>query len=159
MDFNELTDGDPLPLSSHVTKLVKNSQIHINGEEKVVDGLALIPRSIENYLSVNWLEFNGNQGFEVCLQKILEIYRAKREVRNNQWLPVINTKKAIDYIKNESEDQRVLRILYKPEMPPAFSYEDPSHSGVYGYSHEDALIGDLLCEVVESLTQVKDFNQ
>ena len=153
-----MEDGDPIEPASHVTKLVKNSKVYKSAEGNIVDGTELIPRPSEEYMSVNWLEYDGDMDIDVCLMKIMAIYEKKFTVTNHR-LPVINVKKAIDYVKAESPDKRSIQFLYKPEFKPESKWDDPSHSGVYGYSHshEDALIGDLIAQVVESLHTAKDY--
>lgn len=149
-----MEDGQPLEAASHVTKLVKNIHVH---EGEIADGEALRPRPDEEYMSVNWLEYDGDNDLKTCLQKIICILKKKMNVKNNHWLPVVNVKKAIEYIKAESPDKRKIQFLYKPEFKPKFKWDDPSHSGVYGYSYEDAMIGDLMMDVVESLEKAKDY--
>lgn len=152
-----MKDGDPLEPTSHVTKLVKDTQVH-KEPIVIVDGTELIPRKTEEYMSVNWLEYDGDSELDTCLKKIIKIYGKKMKVTNH-WLPVINVKKAIDYIKTETEENRIIQFLYKPEFKPKSKWDDPSHSGVFGYSHshKDALIGDLMAQVVESLHKAKDY--
>ena len=150
--------GRRLEATSHVTKLVTNSKVH-KEPIVIVDGGALRPRPNEGYMSVNWLEYDGDNDLKTCLQKIILILEKKLNVKDNHWLPVINVKKAIDRIKTGTSDNRLMQFLYKPEFKPDFKWDDPSHSGVYGYSHshEDALIGDLMAEVVEPLHKAKDY--
>ena len=83
----------------------------------------------------------------------------KKLTVKNHLLPVINVKKAIDYIKAKDPDKSIIQFLYKPEFKPKSKWDDPSHSGVFGYSHshKDALIGDLMAQVVESLHKAKDY--
>lgn len=152
-----MNDGDPLDSASKVTKIVPNSKAH-NGTK--VDGCVLRPRKNEEYMSVNWLEYDGDKDLETCLTKIMNIYLLEKRmnVKDNNWLPVINVQKAIEIVR--AELSKAMKVLYKPELQPAYSYNDPSHSGAYGYSgvdHEDALIGDLISEVVESLHKAKDY--
>ena len=153
-----MNDGDPLDPASHVTKLVKGSKVH---DGVRVDGVEFIPRPTDEYMSVNWLEYEGDSNLDTCLKKIMNnyLYEKGMNVKNTNWLPVINVKKAIEYVKARSSD-RILKFLYKPELKPEYPYDDPSHSGVYGYSpidHENAMIGDLLSDVVGSLRKAKDF--
>lgn len=153
-----MNDGDPLNSASHVTKIVSISKVH---DGTRVDGGALIPRPTEEYLSVNWLEYEGDNDLEVCLKKIMHIYTHEKSmnIKKSNRLPVINIKKAIEYVKAALPD-RTLRVLYKPELKPEYSYNDPSHSGAYGYSpedHEDAMIGELISDVVESLHTAEDY--
>ena len=88
-----MKDGDPLEPTSHVTKLVKDTQVH-KEPIVIVDGTELIPRKTEEYMSVNWLEYDGDSELDTCLKKIIKIYGKKMKVTNH-WLPVINVKKAI----------------------------------------------------------------
>ena len=151
-----MEDGDPIEPASHVTKLVKNSKVHKSAEGNIVDGSELIPRPNEEYMSVNWLEYDGDKDFDTCLKKIMAIYEKKMSV-TSQWLPVLNVKKAIDYIKAGTVDKRILEFLYKPEFKSECGYDDPSHSGVYGFTCEDELIGDLMMDIVEPLQKAKNF--
>jgi len=139
--------SDALPDDSHITRHLYNRQVHFtntNGGKAFPDGSAFMLRQGESYLSVNWIEFEGCSDINEGLCQILEFLRNKRTVKNNDWLPVINVKQVIEHILNESEDNRLLKILYEP------SHNDPSHSGIYGYTHKDAMIGDLIAEAVDS---------
>ncbi len=147
-------DNDPLPPTSHITKLVKKSLVHNGGK---IDGKALLPRPKEDYMSVNWLEYDGNTDLEVCVQNIINIYKDKLKVKKNDRLPIINVQRAIEYVKAETDDRRKIQILYKPELKPDHTYGDPSHSGVYGYSHEDVIIGELLTDIVQQVHRAENF--
>ena len=101
-------------------------------------------RSGELYLSVNWLEHTG----AVSRSQQLAIVR-KHLTNKGMNLPtrgrlaVLHLQTVFDHVKTDTPDSRRLTAHHEPKLP-----QDPSHSGIYGYSADDHLIADLMAEVV-----------
>ncbi len=58
----------------------------------------------------------------------------------NGLFAVLNVGKVIDQIQRLGDKK--LAILHEPTQG------DPSHSGVYGYQHDDLLVAELIAEIV-----------
>jgi len=64
-------------------------------------------------------------------------------------IAVLNAGQVIDYVRGQSPDRRRLQIFHEPEQ------NNPSHSGVYGFQHDDHLIADLIAEVIQETYPAK----
>ena len=97
-------------------------------------------RPDEDFLSVNWLEYFGDIGREAQLAEIRRHIRLSLAVTGT--FAILNVGKTVEYVRTNSDIQ-TFAVLYEPTP------EDPSHSGIHGYTHEDDLVADLIAETVQ----------
>ena len=108
-------------------------------------GVAFLPKADHEFLSVNWLEFFGEVGQADQIEGVRQALANKgRSIGKKSIFAVLNIGRLLDDIREESEDGRDLRVYLENDIP-----EDPSHSGIHGYNHEDNLIADLIAFCIE----------
>ena len=132
--------GDEIPDSDYVSRYCGGSQID---EDGIVDGAAFRPREGEKYLSVNWLDFLQLSNREDQINKIRNVLSSKLDCGSKAGIAVLNVGETINYVAGKSLDKRKLRVLHEPDDP-----DDPSHSGIFNFTHDDDLIADIIAETV-----------
>ena len=138
--------GDPLPEQDHISRYC--SAIHC-AENGKVTWTAFQLRQIDDYLSVNWLEYLRLNNRQEEIDEIRKILRSKLTLGAKAKIAVLNVDAIIDYVRSHSPDFRELSVLHEPEE------DDPSHSGVHGYGYDDQLIAGLIAEKVQELYPAK----
>jgi hypothetical protein len=104
-------------------------------------------RADENYLSVNWLESTGATSRAQQLAVVRQHLTNKgMKLPAKGRLAVLHVQAACNHVKSRAPDSRRLTAHHEPDPP-----HDPSHSGIYGYAHDDDLIADLLAEGVHEI--------
>jgi hypothetical protein len=131
--------GDKIPDTEHVARLCYGKAI----EDGEVLGAAFLPRpNKEDYLSINWLE---------CLQcpdrasEIVEIrrrYYAKFNLKKKDKVAILNVGTTCSKVADGTDDHRCLSATHEPEP------DDDSHSGLWGFSYDDIIIGELILQTV-----------
>lgn len=138
--------GDSLPSSDHVARYCKRKFLSETGQPL---GTAFFLRkfnsTIEEYLSVSWLEHFGSLGIEELLQEVRK--HTALTLQRSARYAILNVGDTINYVNENSE--RKIKFTHEP------SKSDPSHSGIRGYSYEDEMIGDLIAEKVISVHLAK----
>jgi hypothetical protein len=119
---------------------------HCGGSKLREDGMpaaaAFSLRDGEDYLSVNWLEITGRDTADEQIACVRGHLVAKgRKIGASSKFAVFMNASLATHIRSETSNLFNLTAIYKPELP-----HDPSHSGVHGYSHEDALVEQLISE-------------
>ncbi|CAB1078380.1 hypothetical protein D1AOALGA4SA_6122 [Olavius algarvensis Delta 1 endosymbiont] len=95
-------------------------------------------RESEEFLSVNWMEHFGGTDQEAQIAKIRE--HIELSLAKSGLFAVLNVGRILNQVQKFTEKK--LAILHEPTR------SDPSHSGVYGYRHEDLLVAELIMEMV-----------
>ncbi len=95
-------------------------------------------RPNEEFLSVNWLEYFDLRDREAQITQVRQVIRLTLQATAK--IAVLNVGGILDRVHRNSD--RVLAVLHEPEQ------DDPSHSGIHGYRHEDDLVADLIAEEV-----------
>jgi len=136
--------GDRISETDHVSRHFGKSRCDDDGRPL---GTAFLPRPNELYLSVNWLEHTGyssrsEQLREVCTQ----LANGGMSVRASTRLAVLHLDSLFSHVRSNSLDMRELCAHHEPILP-----QNPSHSGIYGYTVDDHLIADLMAEAVEEV--------
>ena len=139
--------GDPLPEQDHVSRYCRPTSL---GEDGQPNGTALMPRGDE-CLSVNWLEYFDLPDQEAQIAQVRQVIGIGVAAKGK--FAVLNVGEVIDYVRENDPDNRVLDILHEPEE------NDPSHSGICGYSHDDYLVGDLIAEIVRGTYPARGSDQ
>jgi len=127
--------NDHLPFTDHISRYCKPKTL---SEEKPT-GASFMLRENEPHLSVNWLECNGMPSREEQIAHIKK--NINLQLAKTGKLAVLNVGSMLEYVKNNSDNSSI-SVLHEP-LP-----DDESHSGVFGYSHEDDLIADLIADKV-----------
>lgn len=133
---------DPIPDSDHISRYCKSTSI----DRGRINGAAFFPRDGEEYLSVNWLEFFKCPNREEQIGEIRNVLGMKLNLTSKAKIAVLNVGDLKEYVYSESEDNRKLDVKHNPIFgsPP-----DPSHSGIYNLGPDDAIIADLIADIVQ----------
>lgn len=126
--------GDPLPGKDHISRYCAPK----TAPDGQPTGASFMLRKDEDFLSVNWMEHFGETDQKAQIAKIRE--HIELSLAKSGLFAVLNVGRIIDQIQRFSEKK--LAILHEPTQG------DPSHSGVYGYQHEDLLVAELIAEMV-----------
>ena len=125
---------DPLPGKDHISRYCAPK----TAPDGQPTGASFMPKKDDEYLSVNWMEHFGETDQKTQISKIRE--HIELTLAKNGLFAILNVGKVIDQIRRFGE--KMLAILHAPTPG------DPSHSGVYGYQHEDFLVAELIAEIV-----------
>ena len=102
---------------------------------------AFIPRQDEDYLSVNWLEYFGETELSATVERVRGVFHSKGfTLRPNGRFAVLNVGAA-----KTGAHEAVKRTLSINHLPCS---DDPSHSGILGYSSEDLAVAVELAALV-----------
>lgn len=136
--------GDRIPPSDHVVRLCKFT--HLDEETGLPTGNAFYPKSDEEHLSVNWLEYFQLDDEAEAVGKIRECFINKDYSLGGQAkFSVLN----IGELEECANAFAALKVLHWPIDAGQSEPEDPSHSGVFGYPdelHTRQLVGDIIAE-------------
>ena len=131
--------GDLLPDADHVARYCKPSTVDGNG---LPTAAAFKPRNIEQYLSVNWLEYFETRDVAVGVQHVRDAFRNKGfTIRAGGRFAVINVGTAKGVVHQVFGKQ--LRIDHQPLD------DDQSHAGVHGYAADDLAVAVELKALVD----------
>lgn len=132
-----MTPNTSLPDDDHVSRYCRPSNI----EDGIPTTAAFLPRSGEEYLSVNWLEYFGEVTLDAAVEGIRAVFSEKgyRVSRNGRFaaLNVGEVKTAV-----EEATGRAVSVDYLPLV------DDPSHSGIRGYTSDDLAIAVELANLL-----------
>jgi len=147
--------GNSIPDINHVTRYCGGSRVK---EDGTISGDAFRLRKlrggqVEEYLSTNWLELLGKENRVEEIGEVQKILALKMQcVGSTARIAVLNVGETCGYVKLNSDDKRILRVLHEPSTKP---YNDPSHSGIHNLKLEDALIADLIAQTVKEVYPAK----
>ncbi|MCK4604205.1 MAG: hypothetical protein KAU41_05825, partial [Deltaproteobacteria bacterium] len=91
--------GDPLPDQDHISRYCSGIRITEDGR---VTAAAFQLRTVDEYLSVNWLEFLGQPNREAEIKVIRGILDSKISLGAKAKIAVLNVGKMRDYIRQNS---------------------------------------------------------
>lgn len=134
--------GDRLPDQDHISRYCKPTTLLENGQPS---GASFMPRPDDEFLSVNWLEYFALSDRQEQITQVLRVIRLRPAATAK--IAVLNIGRILNRISRNSD--RVLAVLHEPEE------DDPSHSGIHGYRHEDDLVADLIAEEVREIYSAK----
>ena len=126
--------GKDIPKEDHVSRYCKPSS--------VIDG-RLLPcafaiRRREDYLSVNWIEYLGARDLGAAVDAVCRVLRNKIKVKSGGRMAVISVGTAVS-VAFDAADKRIrIRHVSRPD--------DESHSGIFGYAHDDTAIAAALAK-------------
>jgi hypothetical protein len=132
--------GDPLPDQDHISRYCSGIRITEDGR---VTAAAFQLRTVDEYLSVNWLEFLGQPNREAEIKVIRGILDSKISLGAKAKIAVLDVGKMRDYIRQNSPTELEVRVLHQPEPI------DPSHSGIFDVPHDDDFIPELIAGVIQ----------
>jgi hypothetical protein len=130
--------GETIPDSDHVGRYCGARTVD-NGE---ITAAAFMLRSSEVYLSVNWMEELKQPDRNTQIRELQDLYSRKLKVSATARIAILNVGAFRNKVAHESSDGRSLQVIHEPE------FDDPSHSGVYGFSHDDEMIAELIAETI-----------
>ena len=133
-----------------------NNLARLCSPSRVIDGKpngeAFRPRKIDNYLSVNWIEYFRDIERDEQIEEIRRAFISKDfDLKENAKFAVVNVGDVREYVRQNSQDSRALRVYREEDDDP----QDPSHSGIHGYSWDDILIADLIAFRVQQTFPAK----
>ena len=144
--------GDIVPTEDHISRYCSPLRCT---EEGQVTGAAFQLREIDEYLSVNWLEYLQQAIWQEKIQEVRRVLNSKLRLTANAKIAVLNVGDIIDHVRTKSPDHRNLSVLHEPIEDDPSQEDDLSHSGIYGFKYEDPMIGDLIAEVVQETYPAK----
>ncbi len=133
---------EPVPPDHHVSRYCRGGSL-LNGE---VTGASFFLKDDEEYLSVNWLEFLGLDNRDGEIEEVRRVLATKLTLGSTAILAVLNVGDTQDHVRQNSQDDRDLRVLHRPDEPP--DKPDPSHSGIFDTKRDEQLIAELIAEIV-----------
>ncbi len=115
--------------SDHMSRYCSPRTIESDGNPSP---MAFEPRTSDNYLSANWLEYFKESNFVDAIVKIREIFHSKGFIiKQNGRFAILNVGETKSVGRNADIE---LRIKLLPE------YLDKSHTGIFGYTEDDSEI-------------------
>ena len=133
---------DPIPRDHHVSRYCGGVSL-LNGG---VTGASFLLKDDEEYLSVNWLDFLGLDNRDGEIEEVRRVLATKLTLGSTAILAVLNVGDTQDHVRQNSQDDRDLRVLHRPDEPP--DKPDPSHSGIFDTNEDEQLIAELIAAKV-----------
>jgi hypothetical protein len=133
---------EPIPPDHHVSRYCRGGSL-LNGE---VTGASFFLRDDDEYLSVNWLDFLGLGDRDSEIVEVRRVLGTKLIMGSTAILAVLNVGNTQDHVRQNSQDNRHLRILHRPDEPP--DKPDLSHSGIFDTKEDEQFIAELIAEKV-----------
>ena len=133
---------EPIPPDHHVSRYCGGASI-LNGE---ITGASFRLRDDDEYLSVNWLESLRLGDRDGEIEEVKRVLGTKMNLGSTAKIAVLNVGDMQDHVRQNSQDDRDLRIFHRPDEPP--DKPDPSHSGIFDTAVDEQLIADLIAEKV-----------
>lgn len=127
--------GDRLPAQDHISRYCRPKTLQEDGQPSRA---SFMLRPDEEFLSVNWLQYFDLPDRQAQITQVRQAIRLKLQAKAK--IAVLNVGGILNRVHRNSD--RVLAVLHEPEQ------DDPSHSGIHGYRHEDDLVADLIAEEV-----------
>ena len=129
-----MTDKD-IPAGDSISRYCKPSCI-INGR---LLPCAFAIRRHEDYLSVNWIEHLGAHDRPFAVVMVSKLLRDKGyQVKPSGRIAIIGVGTAVSVVFDVANKQIWIRHVPKPD--------DESHSGIFGYTHDDTAIAAALAK-------------
>ena len=134
--------GDIVPDADHVSGYCKPSAVDRQGRPMAA---AFLPRSDEEFLSVNWLEYNSLPDLEAAVGHVRAQFGGRGYgLRRNGRFAVLNVGRATAVVSH-----RLQRPLWIDHQPLG---DDDSHAGIHGYSSGDlAVAAELALTIQETV--------
>lgn len=139
-------EGDPVPDPDHVARYCAPGTLTEDADRKPT-GASFLPRTGDNDLSVNWLEYLKQPDRQAELTRLRRAYKEKAKplkLAAGGKLAVLNVGELVNHVKANSQDGRDLSVRHQPRQG------DPSHSAIVGYRHEDMAIAIVIAQVVRA---------
>ena len=130
--------GDRLPNQDYISRYCSPRTLLEDGQPSAA---SFMLRTDEEFLSVNWLEYFDLSNRQTQITQVRRVLRLTPAATAK--IAVLNIGGILNRISRNSG--RVLAVLHEPEQ------NDPSHSGIHGYRHEDDLVADLIAEEVREI--------
>lgn len=145
-----MTSGDEIPDSHHATRYCSFTRLR---EDGTPSSTAFVPDFGEDYVSVFWLEYAGLSDSRARIEDIRKrmtrsgiTLKSKGKIAN---LGVGRTKEVV-----LSAFGKALYFRHKPSLDDG-TFVDDAHAGIFGLSHDDFPIAELIAENVVELHPAK----
>ena len=99
-------------------------------------------RDDDEYLSVNCLDLLELGDRDIEIEEVKRVLGTKLNIGRTAILAVLNVGDTQDHVRQNSQDDRDLRILHRPDEPP--DKPDLSHSGIFDTKEDEQLIAELI---------------
>lgn len=132
--------GDKIPDSDNIARFCRSMQV-IEGEIQAT--AFMLRQGVDEYLSVNWLEFLQCSDRESEIREIQKIYSETFSVSQSARIAILNVGEMSNIVRTESPDNRNIDVLHEPILGG-----DQSHSGVYNLKQDNEFIAELILEAV-----------
>ena len=124
----------------NVTRQCRKRDMEEDGTPSA-DAFLLREQKNELYLSTNWLEYFDPSDRRVQISGVIQSLKRKgRTVKRSESFSVINVGAATIHCRRQCKLTIVFRSLNE--------INDPSHSGIYGYTKHNAKVALLLARLV-----------
>lgn len=133
--------GDEILDEDHIARYCSPKHVD-NGE---IQASAFHLGEGKDNLSVNWLEFLNCPNRNCEIIELQKIYKSKLTVKNSGRIIVLNVGDVRKRVKDETKDNRILRVIHKPES------NDQSHSEVCNMKEDNELIAEIILGVVKDV--------
>lgn len=134
--------GNRLPDQDHISRYCRPKTLQEDGQPYRA---SFMLRPNEEFLSVNWLEYLDLPDRQAQITQVRQVIRLTLQATAK--IAVLNVGGILDRVHRNSD--RVLAVFHEPEQ------DDPTHSGIHGYRHEDDLVADLIAEEVRETYPAK----
>lgn len=132
--------GDQIPDSDHVMRYCGGSSC----PSGTITAAAFLLRAVDDYVSVNWLEFLKLKTRVEEIAEIRRVLEKKLTLGARAKIAVLNVGKTRQYVLAESIDKRDLFFSHEPLLPV-----DVSHSGIHNTKSEyEMLVAELIAETI-----------
>ena len=130
--------GDRLPNADHLARYCSPRQV----ENGVPRWLAFRPRPGDEYLSVNCLEFLEAGDLSAAVGEMRVVFGGTLRLRASGRFVVLNVAEVGAAVRDATG-----RSVHAEHRP---TEQNPSHSGIVGYSAEDTTVAQAIAEIVMS---------
>ncbi len=133
-----------VPDSNHISRHCGGSHV----EDGEIGADAFMLRASDESLSVNWLELLQLSDRQSEIREVCRVLRDKgRTLGPTSVIAVLNVGEVLEHVRNA--EARTLKVVHVPEE------NDPSHSGIFGYTAEDDIIADLIAQKINETHPVE----
>ncbi len=134
--------GDPIPASDHVVHYCSFTQLDDEGNPSgVAFRLKVRDGTLEDYLSVDWLEYFEEEPQTAKIEALRNVLRNFLNLGAQAKLAVLKVETLIKTV-SEQIPGRALTVQHEP-LP-----QRECHSGIYGLGEDDDVVADLIASLV-----------
>ena len=132
-----------IPDGHHVSRVCSKTRLTEDGSRPLPAAFKI--RKIDEYLSVDWLEFLDSSGRPSQIKAVREMCEQRQlRLKASAKFAVLNVGITKEWVKNGNTGNRKLFFVHQPKN------QEDSHSGIFNTNHSDndLLIATLISESV-----------